>query len=324
MKYRVVCPHCSATIEVLEDKLGQFTKCDQCQKPMRLPTPPPAAIVEPPTPTVPSAFDFSAATPKDDTALEPPSDEPGSAHERAALLSPPWPNVYSALRLARLTTFAFFVVYLCSVILQILPPGVVEANLDEVMVGRLLSGILEAGLLLVHLVAQYQCASTPEEYGGRVARVSVQRGLVAVVTAVASISTAIVLFLTPVVVFRSGWIIALLVFFRLATPVLVLYSFLRWLVFLELLGRKLGYQSLVIYSEAFGRWFWTAFWCQMVVLFLEANTMLIHFSPCFALVSGGVGLFVLWNYTSLLRTAITAVAKRAPIEEEGEESVHMP
>ena len=296
MQYELECGHCGYQFVLDVTALPRTTKCTVCGGVLTLavpvpiasparkaPAPPPPAPAKPPPP--PPLPAPAGADPSDD---------------RARRLVEPWRSVHYGLWLARVATIVAVPVcvpLLCvgSFLTPFVPPaqrGPVENVLWVLLAAHF-------GPAALHLAGQLRCLDSA---------LKLPNARLVVASCVLSIASC----LSPIgLTMTNSPAVAVSAF-----VVMNLAAFGAWTVFLARLGTRLGDDDLTFAVRAFVLWF--AFGTvQAVTLlagaYLAAGAERPVTAGCFRFAASAIGFFLLYKYSAVLRTAMRAVARRAPV-----------
>jgi hypothetical protein len=286
MPTELECGYCRHHILIDGVQVGGSVPCPQCGW---------MHILEPALPT--SGGSTPALTPSH--APEVPLDP----RYRKLYLAAPWPRVIRGLILARLATvitIMFTVGWLLSVGILIIATQSELLTLWRRLVQAF--SIVHLLPLLLHLIGQGMAANTPQKYGGIVAAGSCQWAGVGTVAFV-------VLLVVGYPVLGVVTLTAMLVF-----------AFGIWITFLATLGRRLDDSQLLTHASRYRSWY--VVW--MVISFIVTCAAIISLSGDrflywpYQFVGGIISLVLGCLYWRLLRTAILAIQRSAPISRRDE------
>ncbi|MCE9561102.1 MAG: hypothetical protein K8U57_03510 [Planctomycetes bacterium] len=299
MPWNLNCPHCSRPLLVPEELAGREFACPLCGKFLVVPAPtaPPLIPSKSTPPPIPDAAPF-AAPPEFDFGKERPAPPErlsrAESSERIAKLARPWRAVYFGLRMASLAAWAIVVLQIVTIAVVLFwPPADKELapTLTAVLQG-LTAGQLLA--VLLHLAAQFRCATLPSGEVRQAARRSAGSAVVAFCAATSGAFAPIEARLYTV----------------LAATAMFVFSAFHWQVFLRALASQLGAHHLGKRIEMFTWWMWIGAAC--VVFRSSLPTVL----TCAAFFSTAVLMVVVVMYARLASTTAAMVAIRAPLAGE--------
>jgi hypothetical protein len=288
MQYELECGHCGYQF-VLEAALPRTMTCAVCGGVLAIVVPVPLA--PPPVSPKPLA-----------PARAPARDERPRSKPRPPRFAEPWPAVCVWLGTARTATDLARILYAGFLFLDMcLFSFVPEAKgAEHGAIVRLLAMLGTALLVptILHIGSQVVIAQTPRTHGGNLARASLGALVLAPVVGLAvSKHTA------------EGAIALAVLFVLVAAGV--------WVEFLARLGQSLGDDALADAARTFRVWLpfglvgLASFLTLALVAARASSPPLVWFGRA---ATGVLGFVMLSHYAAVLRLAVDAVARRAPVE----------
>jgi hypothetical protein len=319
MRYELECGHCGYRCVFGEHELPRSVKCEVCGALLTVAVPVPIASDEPPLPPAPAP----APLPPPESPPEPvpakpepapPSPDPPFApfapfapgpfdldgadpEERARRLAPPWPTVREGLNGARSVADLATVLYALSLSLLLVGAAVTsgERNALDGWVWCLAPAVVFPAFL--HATCQGTCALTPRTHGGRliVGSLCMQGCSIVALEGLSSNPAR--------------------VFFVIAGCVALVVACGLWLAFLARIGQRLGDHALQLATWSYSSWFWAGCVVSVVLICFSVLVRTDVAVLAWAARAGAavIGLLLIRGYSALLRTALLAIDRRAPV-----------
>lgn len=287
MRYELECGHCGYQFVLDAVVLPRTMKCDVCGGVLAIAVPVPVAPPVLPKPAPPVSVPVPPAV---DVPPRP----------RAKPLAEPWPSVRAAFGWGKVAVGFAAALLVAVVVANLVGP---RPSSDDPWAAARLPACAVLLPVLLHTACQIQCAGVPPAYG---------RGL-------ANASVLVLPLAVGGCVLGWGSDESRAVFAAVGAAG-ALFSLGLWLAFLARLGERLGDGTLTTAARAYSAWL--AFGLVQAVTLLVAAYLAegAGGAPLGRLGRAGAGvilLFLLWKYSAVLRAAVRAIDRRAPVEPGG-------